>query len=677
MKPAAPLSRAIRITVALAFAAVATIATMTGLLLWQLREQELVRVRDDTVRLSRIVAEQTARSLQSVDLAIDLILNRLAQAKRRGVSVQDVAVHDMLQSRVEAMPQLRSIFIADAGGRILSSALSHPAPPFSVVDRDYFVALRDRPEVQVFLGAPTTNRVDGKRTFFYSQRITAADGEFAGAIVASLDLANVEALYDAVKPSPGSPITLRLSNGTLVVRIPHDEQEASVLPPLPDLDPPDLGLEPTRSIRTEGRDAGVTTYRRVAGYPMVVAVGYRDREALAGWRETARLIVLGAAVNIVLVGVAALLLLRQQHKEGELASAVEESRDRMQAMIDSARDAIVTVDDRKVVVFNPAAQRMFGRSAADMLGQPIDVLIPERLRGEGANDIAGFIGAALADGGTDPRPDLFGLRADGSEFPVELTISRVVVGGRTLITAILRDIGDRRRAEAELRESYRQLRELAASLQTVREEERTAIARELHDELGQQLLRVRMDLSWLSGKLRQVSPALDEKVGEMRQFIAGMVDSLRRVITRLRPPLLDDLGLGAAAHLQLEDFRRQTGVEVGESIRIEGVAVDGQIAINVFRILQESLTNVARHAAARTVTVALAAADGVLTLSVSDDGRGVNKADRVRPGHGLVGIRERTLMLGGTMQASSEPGGGFVISVQIPLYETSREGASA
>lgn len=127
-----------RFILVLATAAVATIAVMTALLLWQLRVQELKHAEAETVSLSHIIAEQTARSLQSVDLALDVALDRLAEAEKLGVRFGEVPIHAMLRSRVAGMPQLRSIFIADVNGRIASSALSHPAPNFSVKDRDYF-----------------------------------------------------------------------------------------------------------------------------------------------------------------------------------------------------------------------------------------------------------------------------------------------------------------------------------------------------------------------------------------------------------------------------------------------------------------------------------------------------------------------------------------------------------
>ncbi|MCK9379756.1 MAG: histidine kinase [Sulfuritalea sp.] len=230
----------------------------------------------------------------------------------------------------------------------------------------------------------------------------------------------------------------------------------------------------------------------------------------------------------------------------------------------------------------------------------------------------------------------------------------------------LHDISERKQAEDALRESHRQLRDLASSLQTMREEERTALARELHDEIGQQLLRLRMDLSWLAGRIKDQGPELHEKVAGMKKFIDGSVDSLRHVTTELRLPLLDDLGLAAAAAWLLDDFSQRTGIEVISFIDLGDTEMDERVTISLFRILQESLTNVARHAGATQVDVTLAMTEEGLALDVRDNGCGTEIRDKPKLGHGLVGIRERALQLGGRMEIASEPGAGFTVRVRIP-----------
>jgi PAS domain S-box-containing protein len=665
------IPRSGRFIVILAAIAVATIATMTGLLLWQLRGQELRHAQAETVSLSRILAEETTRSLQSVDLALDLALDRLQQADKLGLGIDEFAIHAMLRSRIEGMPQLRSVFLADANGKIRSSALVHPAPSFSVKDRDYFIALRDKPELERYISGPVSNRVDNKRTVFISRRIRSPAGLFVGVIVASLDIEFIESFYDSIRLDRVSPIALYLDQGTLVARAPYDEAALREHVTLPVFVAGGKASDMVQTVRIETDAPSIRTYRKVSGFPLILSVGISDREALNGWQDTSRLIFFGAAANILLMIAATVLLLRRLVHEDALAAVARESSNQLRAMVDSAMDAIVTIDsERRVVVFNPAAQAMFGYSELEMVGKPIDILIPPRFRAAHDENIAAFRKSGVNARMKDARIDIVGLRSDGREFPLESTIARVTIDGKEMYTAILRDIGDRRRSETELRESHRQLRELASSLQAVREEERTSIARELHDELGQQLLRLRMDLSWLSGRIKELPPAVREKVDDMKQFVAGTVDTLRRVSTRLRPPLLDELGLAEAARWQLDDFSNRTGIAIVSSIEIDNEVFDERTSINVFRILQESLTNVARHSEADTVEVSLVRTTSLLTLEIRDNGRGKDFGAKQELGHGLVGIRERTLLLGGSMEIQTSPGQGFSIRIGIPLLAT-------
>ncbi len=669
------VSRPGRFTVTLAAISVATIVVMTALLLWQLRVKDLRHAAGETVALSRIVAEQMTRSLQSVDLALDAVLNRLAQAEQLKLSFDDFAIHAMLQSRVETMPQLRSMFIVDVNGNIASSALSHPAPKIAVNDRDYFTSVRDRPDLDLYISSPATNRLDGQWTVFASRRIRNSRGEFVGVLVGSLNIAYLESLYDSIKLDSVGPIGLYLNDGSQVAPAPHKGSPMASKASLPRLEGDGKAEPPRRTVRTEGPDAGTTTYRAVGGFPLVLAVGNHDHDALHAWRDTARLIVTAAAAIIVLLLGATALLLRWQRREEETATTARERGNRLSAMVDSAMDAIVTVDhEQRVAAFNPAAESMFGYREEQIRGKPLDLLIPERYRAAHERHVLGFLDGGIAERSKDPRRGIVGLRADGTEFPLESTIAQVTVDGKQMLTAILRDVSERRRAESDLRESHRQLRELASSLQAVREEERTSIARELHDELGQQLLRLRMDLSWLATRLRDRSPAVQEKVAEMKHFVAGTVDVLRRVTTRLRPPLLDDLGLADAAQWQLDDFSRRTGIAVESYITADNGALDERISINLFRILQESLTNVARHANATLVQVFLSTDDEGLQMEVRDNGKGAQAGDGRQLGHGLLGIRERTILLGGRMTIVTEPGQGFSVSIRIPLTASQSAG---
>jgi len=221
---------------------------------------------------------------------------------------------------------------------------------------------------------------------------------------------------------------------------------------------------------------------------------------------------------------------------------------------------------------------------------------------------------------------------------------------------------------AELRASEENLRALAAHLQHVREEEWSRIAREIHDELGQVLTGLKMDLKWIADALDPGQAALEERAKAMSARIDDAVRSVRRIATRLRPEALDELGLLAAIEWQASDFQRRTGVRCVARFADAMPELDGERSVAAFRILQELLTNVARHANATRVDVAVGVEDGGLVLTIEDDGRGIDReAVSSRGSLGLLGMRERALQFGGTVEISGAQGGGTRARVFIPL----------
>lgn len=231
------------------------------------------------------------------------------------------------------------------------------------------------------------------------------------------------------------------------------------------------------------------------------------------------------------------------------------------------------------------------------------------------------------------------------------------------------EIAERRLAQAALNDSRDQLRRLSAHLENVREDERTRVAREIHDELGQSLTGLKFDLANLRQQLAKTADGrgCEELIGDMSGQIDETVNVVRRIISELRPGILDDLGLDAAVEWQARDFQRRTGVDCKVSVDIDGLEPDREHTTALFRILQEALTNVARHAQASRVEVKLAYRDGRIVLDVVDNGRGLDRAviDE-RKSFGLLGIRERVLQLGGEFDVDSAPGRGARITVSLP-----------
>ena len=234
---------------------------------------------------------------------------------------------------------------------------------------------------------------------------------------------------------------------------------------------------------------------------------------------------------------------------------------------------------------------------------------------------------------------------------------------------IQRDITDRHRAAEEIAESREQLRALAARLETIREEERTRIARELHDELGQALTGLKLDLAWIERRLsRHAQAELVTRCANLLGRLDDVMVSVRRIITELRPSVLDQLGLAEAIEWQAQEFAARTGLQLELSIDCDAPSPTGDVASAVFRMLQETLTNVARHAHATRVRVALDVAGDALTLDVADNGRGIT-SEELRGSHslGLLGLRERALACGGSVSITGHPGLGTTVSLRLPL----------
>lgn len=236
------------------------------------------------------------------------------------------------------------------------------------------------------------------------------------------------------------------------------------------------------------------------------------------------------------------------------------------------------------------------------------------------------------------------------------------------------DITERKRFEEQLRTSREQLRALSAHLQSVREEERVNIAREVHDELGQVLTALKMDLSLLNYKLMESSAVIPrrklfDEIKSMSNLVDTTIQSVRKIVTELRPEVLDHLGLMAAIEWQAQEFQTRTGIICNVDSNLDSIEMeDRDCATAIFRVLQETLTNVARHSNATRVDITLKEMGEALILRVKDNGRGITEIEMSNAkSFGLLGIKERTFLLGGEVEILGEPGDGTCITVEIPL----------
>lgn len=230
---------------------------------------------------------------------------------------------------------------------------------------------------------------------------------------------------------------------------------------------------------------------------------------------------------------------------------------------------------------------------------------------------------------------------------------------------IMTNITDSKLEQLEVRHSRARLAELSAHTDRVKEQERTRIAREIHDELGGNLTAIKMAVAMLAARLDQAEPALREKTDYVDALVDRTIDAIHRIALDLRPALLD-LGLVAALEWQVKEFQKQTGIASSFSANQRDIGLDNDQATALFRIAQEALTNIAKHAHASKVTVKLARLRHHISLKISDNGSGIGQADRGKPASfGLRGMAERASALGGTLTLSHASGGGTVVSIKI------------
>lgn len=366
-------------------------------------------------------------------------------------------------------------------------------------------------------------------------------------------------------------------------------------------------------------------------------------------------------------------------------------RDRVALLLESTGDGIFGVDlDGRCIFANGAAGAMLGHPVEAMIGRNMHRLIHHsHVDGSAYHEHDCPIFQAFRSG--DPcRIDSDVLwRADGSRFPAEYSSNPILEDGvvRGAVVTFV-DISERKRSERllhgvnselearvvarthDLTVALDELRRLSAHAHSVREDERTRIAREIHDELGSLLVGLRLDTAWLRSRLPD-RPALAGKCGDMSRTIETAVENVGRIITDLRPSLLDHQGLAAALEWLADEFARTT--EIACRIRIaidDGVAdaLPDSLATALFRITQELLSNVARHAEAKHLDVLVECRDGSLVIVVADDGRGATSGAFEQPSrYGVRGIRERAGHFGGVLQVESRVHGGTTATVVVPL----------
>jgi len=255
-----------------------------------------------------------------------------------------------------------------------------------------------------------------------------------------------------------------------------------------------------------------------------------------------------------------------------------------------------------------------------------------------------------------------GIGHDGSE------LSQLAKSFDEMAIAIEQRQAERRQAELELKRSQELFRSLSTHLQEVREEERTRIARKIHDDMGQSLTALKIDISWLTKRLASDRKSMHAKLKSMTALIDETIETVHNVSEDLRPGILDDFGLSAAIEWQAEEFQKRTGIECKICLPENEFDLNRELSTNLFRIVQESLTNVIRHANATKVEIVLSDDDGKLLLEIVDNGKGITaEAVTDAKSFGLIGIKERVHSLGGELVVAGNPNAGTRLTVKLPI----------
>ncbi|MBV8135768.1 MAG: PAS domain S-box protein, partial [Deltaproteobacteria bacterium] len=385
------------------------------------------------------------------------------------------------------------------------------------------------------------------------------------------------------------------------------------------------------------------------------------RRLLIRWSNSVTTGKQGTADSVIAAGI-------DQTARAEAQQRSQESDATVQALLETAAQAIVAVDNRgKILLVNPTTKKMFGYERQELIGQPVEILVPKHLRARHSADRANWFSKPRN------RPmgvglELVGLRKDGTEFPIEVSLSYLHNRQGMLGVSFISDITERQKNERTIFEYQEQLRRLTSGLLKAQENENRELARELHDVFSQELAALSLEASSLL-KSRKLSEPLTERLARLGKKIGDLAEEMHRASRQIHPAILEELGLEPALREECSSFSERTGIQIHFESEKLPASIPIEVSLCLFRVAQESLRNIQEHAATKKVwvNVGLWGEPEGIGLRIVDKGDGfdVNEA-RKKGGLGLISMEERVRLVNGKIDVHSKPGMGTTVEVHVP-----------
>lgn len=707
--------RGVRIVIAtVVVLLVLTILVALALSLARQRRDALASAEETTRNLVRVIEEQARGAMNAVDVTLASVARVVPLLPGRQ-KPRDREIHGLLRANLQSLPFVRAIWVLDAQGNMIHDSDALPGS-YNLADRKYFQVHREDPRAGMYIDPPILSRL-GVWFVGVSRRVEHADGSFAGVVAAGVEPLYFDQFYESIEVGREGVVALMRTDGSFITRAPAGEKLRSLkLEPPPRFVAASSDSGTYRAVSSVDGIERIYSYRKKKDRPLVVLVGLGVDESLASWRDAVVAQSLGAAAFIAMIAWLGILVLRELRRRKRAQALAEGQNQVLELIADGS--ALQPTLEKLIRLIESQSREMLGsvllfdddgarlrHGAAPSLPAGYN----QAIDGEPIGERAGSCGTAafrreaviVKDIESDPLwrdyRDLalrHGLRACWST-PIFDRQERLLgtfamyfrsprrpsSADRRLIEAATSTAGiaiGRSREERALRLANERLQALSARLLEVHENERASIARELHDQLGQSLTALKLSAGALARTLRGADA---ERAGEQVAIADRALAEVRSLALDLRPPQLDQLGLAAALRDALERLGDDTGLGTEFIDRLQAARPEGPLATAVFRIAQEALTNVARHAEAKRVVVELLASGGELQLVVFDDGAGYDHAAaRLRAiggaSMGILGMEERAALAGGRLEVTTGRGKGTRVMAAFPLDRRALSGSA-